>query len=60
MGQAPLYIVVNGNTKGKWFWATEGTNIGLAYPLFSTWASALQTAVDWYDNSNASSKVVTY
>jgi hypothetical protein len=60
LGTAPLYLVVNGDTKGKWFWPTEGMNIGVAYPQFSVWASNLQTSVDWYDSSNASGNIVKY
>lgn len=50
---APLFFVVNGNTRGRWFWPVEGANIGVAYPLFSTWGSHPQMAADWYDSSNA-------
>ena len=60
LGTAPLYLVINGDTKGKWFWPTEGMNIGVAYPQFSVWASNLQTSVDWYDSSNASRGIVNY
>ena len=61
LGSAPLYIVVNGNEAGKYFWPLEGVNIGLAYPQFSVWASNVQTAIDWYDSSNAASnKIVSY
>ena len=60
-GEAPLYIVVNGNPSGKFFWPSEGNNIGVAYPQFSNWAANTQTAIDWYDSSNAtSSKIVSY
>ncbi len=61
LGEAPLYVVVNGNNTGKYFWPVEGSNIGIAYPQFSTWASNVQTAIDWYDSGNATSnKVVSY
>ena len=61
LGGAPLYIVVNGNNIGKFFWPVEGNNIGVAYPQFSNWASNIQTAIDWYDSSNAiSNKIVSY
>ena len=60
LGTAPLYLVINGDTKGKWFWPIEGMNIGVAYPQFSVWASNLQTSVDWYDSSNASRGIVNY
>lgn len=52
---APLYIAVSGDANGKWKWPKEGSNIGLAYKLFSTWASNAQTALDWYTTANASS-----
>ena len=58
--EAPLYLVVNGDKQGKWFWAKEDVNIGVAYPQFSTWASNVQSYIDWYDRLNASSKVITY
>ncbi len=58
--EAPLYLVVNGDKQGKWFWPKEGVNIGVAYPQFSTWASNVQSYIDWYDKLNASSKVITY
>lgn len=61
LGEAPLYIVVNGNKVGKWFWPREGVNLGIAYPQFNLWASDVQTAIDWYDSSHSSSnKVITY
>ena len=58
--EAPLYLVINGDKEGKWFWAKEDVNIGVAYPQFSTWASNTQSYIDWYDRQNASSKVITY
>ena len=58
LGVAPLYIVVNGNNVGNWFWPIEGRNIGIAYPQFSTWGSNVQTAIDWYDSSNATNGYV--
>ena len=61
LGSAPLYIVVNGNRAGKFFWPYEASNIGLAYPQFSIWGSNVQSAVDWYDSANATkSKIVSY
>ena len=32
VGKAPLFLVINGDTKGKWYWPKEGMNIGVAYP----------------------------
>ena len=52
---APLYLIVNGNSAGKWLWPKEGSNIALAYKNFSTWANNAQTALDWYDSKYASS-----
>lgn len=61
LGTAPLYLVVNCNKNGKWFWPKEGNNIGVAYSQFSTWASDVQTAIDWYDSDNATKgRVVSY
>ena len=58
---APLYIAISGNAEGKWLWPKENSNIGLAYPLFSTWANNALTALDWYESANASEKrVVTW
>lgn len=60
-GDAPLYIVINGNDERLWFWPSEGFNIGVAYPMFSIWASNVQTALDWYDSTNATpGKVVKW
>ena len=53
---SPLYFVVSGDIQGKWMWVKEGGNIGIAYPLFSTWASNAQSALNWYHSSNASSR----
>lgn len=52
---APLYIAVNADSEAKWRWPREGTNIGLAYLQFSTWAANQQEATDWYNRSYASS-----
>lgn len=61
LGDAPLYLVISGNSAGKWFWPVEGANIGVAFPQFSVWASNIQTAIDWYDRANAASgAVVSY
>lgn len=61
LGEAPLYIVVNGNDVGKFFWPVEANNIGIAYPKFSIWASDIQASIDWYDrNSAMTGKVVSY
>ena len=60
-GSTPLFIVINGNDSRLWFWPTEGANIGLAFPQFSTWASNMHKALGWYDYSQAASaKVVTW
>ena len=61
LGEAPLYLIINGDASFKWYWPKEGMNIGVAYPQFSTWGANVQSAIDWYDSANAtSSKVVSY
>ena len=47
-GKAPLMLRASGNEEGKWFWATERTNINDAYELFPTWAGNHALATDWY------------
>lgn len=60
-GETPLFIVINGSSDRRWFWPSEGVNIGVAYPQFSTWASNMLTAIRWYDSSNAAAgKVITW
>ena len=60
-GETPLYLIVNGSTDRRWFWPTEGMNIGVAYPQFSSWASDMHTNLNWYDAANAvSNKVVSW
>ena len=60
-GETPLYLVVNGSTDRRWFWPIEGINIGVVYPQFSTWASNMHTAIEWYAAQNAAAgKVVTW
>jgi hypothetical protein len=60
-GETPLYLVINGSSDRRWFWAKDGINIGVAYPQFSTWASNMHTAIDWYAAQNAvAGKVVTW
>ncbi|MDE7455332.1 MAG: DUF4842 domain-containing protein [Prevotella sp.] len=49
-GKAPLMIVVNGDENGKWFWATERTNITAAYAQFGEWGANAGTNTDWYKN----------
>jgi len=55
---APLYIVVSGDTYGKWRWVREGGNIGLAFPDFGLWGTNQQTATDWYQSTNAISNYI--
>ena len=57
-GKSPLVIVVNGNEQGKWFWATERTNIGVAYSGFGDWGANVGTNANWYKNATGS--VVSY
>lgn len=60
-GETPLYFVINGSSDRRWFWPTEAVNIGVAYPQFSTWASNMHLAIDWYDAHNAApNKVITW
>ncbi len=60
-GETPLYLVINGSSDRRWFWAKDGINIGVAYPQFSTWASNMHLAIDWYAAQNAvTGKVVTW
>ena len=51
IGRAPLVIVVNGNELGKWYWATERTNITAAYQNFGAWGANASTNIDWYKNA---------
>jgi hypothetical protein len=51
-------IVVNGNEQGKWFWATERTNIGVAYSGFGDWGANVGTNANWYKHATGS--VVSY
>ena len=60
-GETPLYLVINGSADRRWFWPVEGVNIGVAYPQFSTWASNMHTAINWYAAENAvDGKVITW
>ena len=57
-GKAPLVIVVSGNEQGKWFWATERTNITVAYSAFGDWGANVSTNANWYKNPTGA--VVSY
>ena len=60
-GETPLYLVINGSSDRRWFWAKDGINIGVAYPQFSTWASNMHLAIEWYAAQNAAaSKAITW
>ena len=60
-GETPLYLVINGSSDRRWFWAKDGINIGVAYPQFSTWASNMHLAINWYAAENAADgKVITW
>ena len=54
LGKAPMMIVVNGypsgDNTGKWFWATERTNITTAYPDFGAWGANVEENQEWYYN----------
>ena len=56
--EAPLFLAINGDKEGKWFWPREGTNIGLAYLQFSIWANDQHSATNWYDSSNTSASQI--
>lgn len=61
VGEPPLFVAINGDLNGLWYYPREGANIGLAYLLFSTWANNQQSATTWYDSSNASkSYIITW
>ena len=51
-GEAPLMIVVtgypSGSNAGKWFWATERTNITKAYSGFGAWGANASSNQNWY------------
>lgn len=49
-GKAPLMIIVSGDENGKWFWATERTNITAAYAQFGEWGANASSNADWYKN----------
>ena len=58
---APLFMAVNADSEAKWRWPREGTNIGLAYLMFSTWAANQQEATNWYEQSYAvSTQIVSW
>ena len=52
-GQAPLVIVVSGNSAGKWFWAKERVNISTAYTSFGAWGANAASNTDWYKNATS-------
>lgn len=58
-GNVPLMIRINGNDSGKWFWATERTNISDAYTSFGAWGASYTSSTDWY-KTPTSGKVVSY
>ncbi len=39
-----------GDNAGKWFWATERTNITTAYPEFGAWGANVEENEEWYLN----------
>lgn len=49
----PLYLVINGDSEGKWFWPRELVNITTAFNDFSTWGSTLDSGTTWYMPANA-------
>ena len=54
-GQAPLVIVVNGNSTGKWFWPKERINISTAYTGFGAWGANASSNTNWYTNATSES-----
>lgn len=46
--KTPLFVVVNGDEEGKWFWPYELVNIAVAYPEFGAWGADMQENTDWY------------
>lgn len=61
IAEAPLYLVVNGDTKSRWYWPREGSNIGLAYSRFSNWGTDVTSAPQWYRSDYADrARVVTW
>lgn len=52
-GKAPLYLIINGDSEGKWFWPRERVNITTAFKDFSTWGSTLSEGTTWYMPDNA-------
>lgn len=62
-GEVPYMICVSGNKDGKWFWATERTNISVAYGTedhsFGHWGANYESDNDWYLYP-VSGKVIAY
>ena len=52
-GNAPLVIVVSGNSAGKWYWPKERVNISTAYSQFGAWGTNASTNTSWYQNSTS-------
>lgn len=60
-GEPPLYLIINGDADGKWFWPRERVNITTAYKDFSTWGSTLSEGTTWYMPNNAKvDKIVSW
>jgi len=49
-GQAPLVIVVSGDSSGKWYWPKERVNISTAYSKFGAWGANATSNASWYLN----------
>ena len=49
-GQAPLVIVVSGDSSGKWYWPKERVNISTAYTQFGAWGANATSNASWYLN----------
>ena len=52
-GKAPLYLIINGDADGQWFWPRERVNITSAFSGFSSWGNTLSDATKWYMPANA-------
>lgn len=52
-GKAPLYLIINGDADGQWFWPRERINITSAFSGFSSWGNTLSDATTWYMPANA-------
>ena len=60
-GKAPLYLIINGDANGKWFWPRELSNITTVFKGFTSWGATLNENTTWYMPANADdAKVVKW